>query len=76
MIWSSSLSAEWPPLVAASGGTEKLRSRNGSGLTYMGALDGSSPTANLAGVNIKGNEAFSFIFLQLNLFAGRYFVRK
>jgi hypothetical protein len=35
----------------------------GSGLTIAGSgtLNGSSPTANLAGINIKGNEAFSFI---------------
>jgi hypothetical protein len=35
----------------------------GSGLTIerSGTLNGSSPTANLAGVNIKGNEAFFFI---------------
>jgi hypothetical protein len=57
------LSAEWPHLGVASGGTDYPDT--GSGLTFSssteertGTLNGSSPTANLAGVNIKGNEAF------------------
>jgi len=48
-------------LGAISGETEKIRSalRKGWGLRRVtpGTLNGSSPTANLAGVNIKGNEA-------------------
>ena len=40
---------------------EPIFRETGSGLTIerSGTLNGSSPTANLAGVNIKGNEAFS-----------------
>jgi len=49
-------------LGGISGGTD-FPAKSGSGLTrgalaHAGTLNGSSPTANLAGANIKGNEAF------------------
>ena len=46
-------------LDAVSGGTRFPL--DGSGLTNTEALNGFSPTANLAGVNIKGNEAHPFV---------------